>query len=70
MLGTSGHVTAKSSILPRGVLHKFGVCARNVLCLTLGDLPCALGSRVREKLAECRAIGADRKAEVCRGRSR
>ena len=50
--GTSGHVTAKSSILPWDVLYKFGVYARTVLCLTLGDLLCALGSRVREKLAE------------------
>ena len=34
------------------VLYKFGVYARTVLCLTLGDLLCAPGSRVREKLAE------------------
>jgi hypothetical protein len=56
-LGTSGHVTAKSSILPWGVLYKFGVYARSVLCLSLGDLPCALGSRVREKLAELCELG-------------
>ena len=36
--GTSGHVTAKSSIRDWGVLYKSGVYARNVLCLTLGDL--------------------------------
>ena len=34
--GTSGHVTAKSSIR-RGVLDTSGVYARNVRCLTLGD---------------------------------
>jgi len=37
-LGTSGHVTAKSSICAWGVLYKSGVYARNVLCLTPGDL--------------------------------
>jgi hypothetical protein len=67
--GTSGHVTAKSSIFPWDVLYKFGAYARTVLCLTLGDLLCALGSRVREKLAEGGAIRSDRVGEVCRGRS-
>jgi hypothetical protein len=65
--GTSGHVTMKSSI-------HVGVCFINPaltrdkdLCLTLGDLLCALGSRVREKLAEHRVIGVDRIGEVSRG---
>jgi hypothetical protein len=35
-----------------GVLYKSGVYAWKVLCLTPGDLPCALGRRVRLKLAE------------------
>jgi len=35
-----------------GVLYKSGAYARNVLCLTPGDLLCALGGRVRPKLAE------------------
>jgi hypothetical protein len=33
-------------------LYKSGVYAWKVLCLTPGDLPCALGRRVRLKLAE------------------
>lgn len=37
--GTSGHVTAKSSIRRGGVLYKSGVYVQNDLCLTLGDLP-------------------------------
>jgi len=37
--GTSGHVTAKSSIRRGGGLYQSGVYARNVLCRTLGDLP-------------------------------
>ena len=37
-LGTSGHVTAKSSICKRGVLYKSGVYALKVTCLTLGGL--------------------------------
>jgi len=36
-LGTSGHVTAKSSIRALGVRYTSGIHARNVLCLTLGD---------------------------------
>jgi hypothetical protein len=55
--GTSGHVTAKSSI-------------RDALCLTPGGLPCALGRRVRPKLAEGRAIGLDRMGEFSRGHSK
>jgi len=39
--GTSGHVTAKSSIRNWGVLYKSGVYASKVMCLTLGGLPCA-----------------------------
>jgi len=31
----------------RGVLYKSGVCARNVLCLTLGDLPIVRRSGLR-----------------------
>jgi hypothetical protein len=34
------------------VLYKSGAYAWKVLFLTPGDLPCALGSRVRRKLAE------------------
>jgi len=37
-LGTSEHVTAKSSIYDWGVLNKFGAYAWNALCLTPGDL--------------------------------
>ena len=48
----SGHVTTKPSIRKRGVLYKSGVYAWKVLCFTPGDLPCALGRRVRLKLAE------------------
>ena len=36
--GTSGHVTAKSSVCDRGVLYKSGVYAVKALCLTPGDL--------------------------------
>jgi len=68
--GTSGHVTAKSSIRNWGVLYKSGVYALKVTCLTLGDLSCALGCRVRRKLAEGRAIDPDRMREVSRGHSR
>jgi len=68
--GTSGHVTMKSSIRNWDVLYKSGVYARKALCLTPGGLLCALGSRVREKLAEHRAIGVDRIGEVSRGHSR
>ena len=68
--GTSRHVTAKSSIRGMGVLYKSGVYVRNVLYLTLGDPPSALGSRLREKLAEQRGITVDRLAEVSRGQSR
>ena len=65
--GASGHVTTKPSIRKWGVLYKSGVYARKALCLTPGDLPCALGRRVRLKLAEGRAIDPDRMGEVSRG---
>ena len=48
-----------------GVLYKSGVYARNVLCLTLGDLPV-----VRLNGTEGGEIRADRPAEVSRGHSR
>ena len=63
-------MTAKSSIRDWGVLYKSGVYAQKVLCLTPGDLPCALGRRVRLKLAERRGIGVDRMGEVSRGHIR
>jgi len=66
-LGASGHVTMKPSIRKRGVLYKSGVHAQEALCLTPGDLLCALGSRVRLKLAEGREIDPDRMGEVSRG---
>ena len=69
--GTSGHVTAKFSIRNWGVvffvLYKSGVYALKALCLTPGGLPCALGRRVRLKLAEGREIDPDRMGEVSRG---
>ena len=37
-----------------------------VLCLTPGDLLCALGLRVRRKLAELRETSVDRLGEVSR----
>ncbi len=51
-LGASGHVTTKPSIRKWGVLYKSGVYARKVLCLTPGDLLCALGGCERPKLGE------------------
>ncbi len=36
--GTSGHVTAKSSVCDWGVLYKSGVYAVKALCLTPGGL--------------------------------
>lgn len=38
ILGTSGHVTAKSSICALGMFYKSGVYAMKVSCLTSGDL--------------------------------
>lgn len=43
--GTSGHVTAKSSICDWGAFCKSGVYARKVTCLTPGDLPGASRER-------------------------
>jgi len=68
--GTSGHVTAKSSICNRDVLYKSGVYASKITCLTLGDLSCALERRVRGELAEGRVIASDRMREVSRRHSR
>ncbi|MBW1702944.1 MAG: hypothetical protein JRJ69_16495 [Deltaproteobacteria bacterium] len=68
--GTSGHVTIKSSIRNWGVLYKSGVYALKALCLTPGGLSCALGCRVRRKLAEGRVIDPDRMGEVSRRHSR
>ena len=65
--GASGHVTTKPSIRKWGVLYKSGVYAQKALCLTPGDLPCALGRRVRLKLAEGREIEPDRVGKVSRG---
>jgi hypothetical protein len=62
-------VTTKPSIGKRGVLYKSGVYAQKALCLTPGDLSCALGRRVRLKLAEGREIDPDRMGEVSRGHS-
>lgn len=44
--GTSGHVTAKSSI-HRDVPRKFGGCASKAVELTSGDLPGVVESRLR-----------------------
>jgi len=51
-LGTSGHVTTKSSIRNWGVLYKSGIYARKVIRLTPGGLLCAMGTRVGVKMAE------------------
>jgi hypothetical protein len=67
--GASGHVTAKPSIRTWGVLYKSSGYAQKALCLTPGDLPCALQSRVRRKLAESWVINSDRMGEVSRGHS-
>jgi hypothetical protein len=66
-LGASGHVTTKPSIRKWGVLYKSGVYARKVLCLTPGDLHCALGGCVRGKLAEGVVMLLDQRGEVSRG---
>ena len=43
----------REALHPQGdMLYKSGVYVPKVLCLTPGDLHCALGSRVRPKLAE------------------
>ncbi len=46
-LGTSWHVTAKSSIHDWGVLYKSGVYARKVVSLTRGDLHAVRGIGLR-----------------------
>ena len=63
--GTSGHVTAKSSICNWGVLYKSGVYAVKALCLTPGDL-----QGVRLGRTEGGVILPDRLVEVSRGHSR
>ena len=47
MIGTSGHVTIKSSIRNRVMLYKSGVYALKVTSLTPGGLPYAIASRLR-----------------------
>ena len=70
ILGTSGHVTAKSSIHNWSMLYKSGVYALKATCLTPGGLPYADVSRLRLNMAEGRAINPDRMAEVSRGHIR
>ena len=70
ILGTSGHVTAKSSIRNWSMLYKSGVCALRVMCLTPGGLPYAMVSHLRLNIAEERVIDPDHMAEVSRGHSR
>jgi len=65
-LGTSGHVTAKSSICNRGVLYKSGVYASKVTCLTLGGLY----SVFFFQKTEAGVIWSDRCTEVSRRHSR
>lgn len=54
--GTSGHVTAKSSIYSvggntdKGAFCKSGVYARNDSCLTTGDLPCVVAAQAAKRL--------------------
>jgi len=69
ILGTSGHVTAKSSIHNWSMLYKSGVYALKATCLTPGGLPYANANRLRLSMAEGRAIDPDRMAEVSRGHS-
>jgi hypothetical protein len=72
-LGTSGHVTTKSSIRNWGVLYKSGVYARKVIRLTPGGLLCATrwlsversALTAGEKSAEGK-VSADREAEKAR----
>jgi len=64
-LGTSGHVTAKSSICGWGAFCKSGVYAAKVTSLTPGDLSGAL-----EIEAGRRAMGAEYRGGVCKGHSR
>ena len=64
-LGTSGHVTTKSSIRNWGMLYKSGVYALKVTCLTLRDLYSVFGIKT-----ETGVIHSDRCAEVSRRHSR
>jgi hypothetical protein len=64
-----GSVITKSSICEWGVLYKLGVYAGKVLCLTPGGLLCALGFRVRKKLAESKVTLIDPIGEVSRRQS-
>ena len=72
--GTSGHVTAKSSIYSvggdtdKGAFCKSGVYARKDSCLTTGDLPCVVEAKAAT--TEDRGTGFDRRAEVSRRHSR
>ena len=72
--GTSGHVTAKSSIYSvggntnKGAFCKSGVYARKDSCLTTGDLPCVLAAKA--VVTESRGTGSDRMAEVSKRHSR
>lgn len=73
-LGTSGHVTAKSSICKpgrnagMGAFCKSGAYARKDSCLTTGDLR-GVGVLGRTTTGR-RETGAERRAEVSRGHSR
>lgn len=63
MSGASGRMTTKPSICNWLMFYKSGAYARNVNCLTLGDLLCVNG------LTEGEEICSDRKAEVSREHS-
>jgi hypothetical protein len=67
--GTSGHVTAKSSICIGGVFYQSGVCAATGSCLTPGDLH-AVRMKPRPVRTERGAIRAPWQAEVSRGHRR
>ena len=49
--GTSGHVTAKSSICGWGAFCKSGIYAAKVTCLTPGGLSCVKDSLRAKRLA-------------------
>ena len=72
--GTSGHVTAKSSICSDGTstgrdaFCKSGVYARKESCLTAGDLS-GVASPLGRTTGQ-RVTGAEYRGEVSRGRSR
>lgn len=50
MSGAYGHVTIKPSICNWLVFYKSGAYARNVNCLTLGDLLCVNGLTEGEEI--------------------